>query len=72
MDGMSGVDIISDRHALSPLTLALLEDSGWYSVNWDIAVGPAQIIHAWRCISVTLGISGMGERCWMFLCNGFL
>lgn len=38
MDGMSGVNIVSDRHALSPLTLALLEDSGWYAVNWDNAV----------------------------------
>lgn len=38
MDGMSGVNIVSDRHAFSPLTLALLEDSGWYTVDWDTAV----------------------------------
>lgn len=38
MDGMAGQNFHSDRHALSPITLALLEDSGWYTVNWNHAV----------------------------------
>lgn len=33
MDGMSGSNTLSHHHVLSPITLALMEDSGWYTVT---------------------------------------
>ena len=71
MDGMAGVNILSDRHALSPMTLALLEDSGWYTVNWESAVRK-RLNQRSLTEAQCLGFVGVGQRCRMFVCRGFL
>ena len=36
MDGMSGAP--SERAVFSALTMALIDDTGWYNANWDLKV----------------------------------
>lgn len=37
MDGQAGNNMDFERHVVTRLTLAALEDTGWYKANWDAA-----------------------------------